>query len=289
MMKRTLLGLFLLWSSIQATAEDQQGMTVEEFTASLRYQQGSIDLPGGKASLRLSSAFRYLDPDDSRRVLEDAWGNPDGTGTLGMLVPTDVSVLDGDGWAVVITYDEDGHVLDEDADAIDYDDLLGDMQDEVADASEVRVREGFDAFALVGWAEPPRYDKATKKMYWAKELKFGASEVNTLNYNVRVLGREGVLVLNAVATMDQLAHVRDRMGEVTAFSNFTAGDRYEDYDPDKDHVAAYGLAALVGGALAAKTGLLAKLGALLLAGKKLIVLLFVVVGGILARLFKRKT
>ena len=24
---------------------------------------------------------------------------------------------------------------------------------------------------LVGWAAPPRYDKATHKLYWAKELK----------------------------------------------------------------------------------------------------------------------
>jgi uncharacterized membrane-anchored protein len=33
---------------------------------------------------------------------------------------------------------------------------------------------------LGGWAEPPSYDKATHKMYWAKELAFGTGE-HTLN------------------------------------------------------------------------------------------------------------
>jgi hypothetical protein len=42
-------------------------------------------------------------------------------------------------------------------------------------------------------------------LYWARELKFGEQPVNTLNYNIRVLGRKGVLVLNFIANMDQQA------------------------------------------------------------------------------------
>ena len=45
-----------------------------------------------------------------------------------MILPAKLSPLSAEGWGVVITYDEDGHVSDEDADQINYADLLKDMQ-----------------------------------------------------------------------------------------------------------------------------------------------------------------
>ena len=91
-----------------------------------------------------------------------------------------------------------------------------------------------------------------------------------MNYNIRVLGRQGVLVLNAVAGMNQIATIREEMKKVTAFSEFTAGNRYTDYNSATDKTAEYGIAALVAGGAAAKLGLFGKLFALLLAFKKLI-------------------
>lgn len=205
-----------------------------------------------------------------------------------MLFPAKVGPTDEDSWGVVITYQDDGHISDEDADSIDYAELLENMQAETAQASEERVQAGYQPISLVGWAEVPRYDEYTKKMYWAKELKFGEGGDNTLNYNVRVLGREGVLVLNAVAGTNQLSIVKDSMQDVIAFSNFTEGNRYADFDPDTDNVAAYGLAALVGGTLAAKTGLFAKLLALLIVGKKFIIIFLIALGVFLKKMFNRK-
>ena len=53
-------------------------------------------------------------------------------------------------------------------------------------------------------------------------------------------------------------------------AQFDAGQRYADFNEDTDKTAAYGLAALVGGGLAAKSGLLAKLALLLAKGWKLV-------------------
>ena len=65
------------------------------------------------------------------------------------------------------------------------------------------------------------------------------------------------------------------MRQVTAFTDFTPGNRYTDFDSKTDKVAEYGLAALVAGGVASKLGLFGKLVALLLAFKKvLLVLLF---------------
>jgi uncharacterized membrane-anchored protein len=169
-----------------------------------------------------------------------------------------------------VTYDEDGHVADDEADSIKYDELLKTIQQELVDANPERQKQGYAAMTLVNWAETPRYDKSSHKLYWAQELRTDGAPVNTLNYNIRVLGRKGVLVLNAVASMDQLAAIREEMKLVTAVSDFTSGNRYTDFNSTTDKVAEYGLAALVAGGVASKLGLFGKLLALLLAFKKLI-------------------
>lgn len=267
-------------SSIQAAEHDssQPQMTADEFVASLKFQSGKIDLPNGVATLDLPPSFRYLNPHDSNRVLVDAWGNPPGATTLGMIFPANESPLSQNGWGIIITYDEDGHVSDEDADAIKYDELLKDMQSTVSEANEERKKQGYAPISLVGWAETPSYDKANHKLYWAKELAFGDKQQHTLNYNIRVLGRQGVLVLNAVAGMDQISTIKTEMPRVLAATNFKAGNSYADFNNGTDKVAAYGIAALVAGGAAAKLGLFAKLLALLIAFKKLVLLGVIALG-----------
>jgi len=55
----------------------------------------------------------------------------------------------------------------------------------------------------------------------------------------------------------------------------------------QDKTAAYGLAALVAGGVAAKAGLFTKLLAVLLAAKKLIFVGVIGIGALLSRLFKK--
>lgn len=278
-------------SSIQAAESDgsQPRMTADEFVASLKFQSGKIDLPNGIAALELPPTFRYLNPEDSNRVLVNAWGNPPGETTLGMIFPADVSPVSKNAWGIVITYEEDGHVNDADADTIKYDELLKDMQSSVEQSNEERKKQGYAPISLIGWAETPSYDKANHKLYWAKELAFGDAQEHTLNYNIRVLGRKGVLVLNAVADMAQISTIKAEMPKVLASTNFNAGHNYADFDASTDKVAAYGIAALVAGGVAAKLGLFAKLFALLIAFKKAILIGLIAIGvGIKKMLGMRK-
>jgi uncharacterized membrane-anchored protein len=255
--------------------------------ASLNPQAGLIELPNGVARLEVPEEFRYLDPADTQEFLEQGWGNPNGSGTLGMLLPTETDLFGVEGWGVVISYREDGHVDDRDAQEIDYKELLASMQEAETEANKKRSQQGYDPVHLVGWAEPPHYDVNTKKLYWAKELKFGTSTEHTLNYGVRVLGRKGVLVLNAVAGMPQLPAIKERMEQVVAIAEFNEGHRYRDYDARVDRLAGYGIAALIGGKVAAKAGLLAKLGASLVAFKKVVLLGLAAIGGAIAKVFRR--
>ena len=167
-------------------------------------------------------------------------------------------------------------------------DLLKDMKEGTQESNADRKTAGYPTMELVGWAEQPHYDASGKRLYWAKELAVENIKVNTLNYDIRVLGREGYLSLNAVADMRDLARVNDGMKKILPMAQFDAGNTYADYNPSTDKLAAYGLAALVGGGIAAKAGLFAKLGVLLLAGKKFIVLILLAIGGVFKKMFGKK-
>lgn len=269
-------------------AQDEE-ISMEEamrrFEASLVPQSGDVVLPGEIATLYLSEEFRYLTPESTSRVLEDAWGNPPGSETLGMIYPVNAGILTDEGWGVVISFSDDGYVSDEDAEGIDYDELLSNLQDGILEGNADREEQGYSTYELVGWAAPPRYDMQNKKLYWAQELAFVGSPDHTLNYNIRVLGRRGVLVLNAVASVSQMATVERDMQQVIAQVDFNPGHGYADYEEGTDKIAEYGLGALILGGVAAKAGIFKWLLALILAGKKFVFIGVVALIALLRKLF----
>ena len=278
-MKLRLLAALLLAASFAfaadpAVAPDPAARmdAAKKIADGLTYRKGDTVLGDGLAKISVPAEFRYLDGKDTETLLTKLWGNPKGSGTLGALVPADFDPLGGESWLVVITFDEDGFVKDDEAAKIDYTKMLADMQESTREASKEREKEGYGSVELVGWAKPPRYDAASHKLYWAKELKFGGEKSNTLNYNIRMLGRHGVLVLNAVAGMAQLPQVEKASPALLAMVNFEEGHRYADFNASTDKVATYGLAALVAGGLAAKAGFFKLLWVGILAFKKFIII-----------------
>jgi uncharacterized membrane-anchored protein len=276
----------------EATPEATEADPSAAFMAGLKPQTGTIDLPGGKARMNLPDDLYYLSADDARKVIVEGWGNPPqmASGVLGMVVPTALNPLSQEGWGVVITYSDEGHVSDEDATKLDYAALMKDMQEGEAEENEARRKAGYEAVRTVGWAEPPHYDNGSHKIYWAKDLAFGdGSDVShTLNYAIRVLGREGVLELNAVAGLELLPKMRTEMQEVVGVTEFTDGNRYADYKPGSDKLAAYGIAGLIAGSVAAKKGLFALIGIFLLKFWKLLAVGAVALVAGLGKLFGRK-
>ncbi len=265
----------------------EEEAAIAEFESQLDFRQGRVELPGGVAALDVPETFRYLPPEQAERILVEAWGNPPGTKTLGMLFPADVSPLAAEGWGVVITYSDDGHVDDSDAASIDYDALLKQMKEDSESDNKERAKQGYEPAMLVGWAAPPRYEASSRKLYWARELSFPSAGEHTLNYDVRVLGREGVLSLNAVSGMSKLPDIESRMKEVMSFADFKPGQRYADYKEGTDRTAAYGIGALVAGKLAAKAGFFKLILGALVAGKKFAFLALAGVVAIVARLLRR--
>ena len=270
----------------QLTEEQKQFFQwAQNLWDSLDPKKGEVKLPNNVATLQVPDSFYYLSPTDADKVLVEIWGNPPGQTTLGMLFPEGTTPFDDDSWGVTIEYEEDGFVKDEDADEIDYEKLLAQMQDDARAASEQRVAAGYEAIELVGWAAQPHYNKEQHKLHWAKELKFGDNEPNTLNYNIRVLGRKGVLILNFIAGMDQKPLIDQNLDPVLAMAEFDQGFRYEDFNPELDKVAAYGIGALVAGKVLAKTGMIA---AAVLFLKKFGIFILIGLGALFGKVLKRK-
>jgi uncharacterized membrane-anchored protein len=257
--------------------------------AKLAYQHGDVPIEGGMATLHLGDELRFLGPAEAKKVFVDAWDNPPDDTVLGMIVPADTSPLHPEkGWGVLVTFSADGYVEDDDAEDIDYDELLEEMQKATLDANPERERQGYAALRLIGWAETPHYDAATHRLYWAQQLATNGAPGTSLNYAIRVLGRKGVLELNAVAPMEMLPDIKPAMEQVLSRVEFEAGHRYEDFDPDIDQVAAYGIGGLIAGNVLLKTGVFAGLLKILIAAKKFLILGVLALGAGIKAWFSRK-
>lgn len=262
MKKTVVLIAFIMYSFLcKAQEGDSTYFTVyDSIENTFHYQHGEIALPNGIGKVVVPAGYKYLDGAQAIHVLVDLWGNPkEDQNSLGFLLPEEQDVMDNDGFVFNIEYEEIGYVKDDDAEDIDYADLLKEMQKEATDVNAERVKNGFEAITIVGWASPPYYDKDKKILHWAKEIKFGNAEVNTLNYNIRVLGRKGVLVINAISAMPVLAKVKKDIPAVMTAVQFNEGFQYKNYDSSVDEVAAWTIGGLVAGKVLAKVGFFALL------------------------------
>ncbi len=237
----------------------------------LAYLDGTVAvrLTTGKecAKIALPEGWRYLQGEDARLVLEKAWGNPPSPGVCGMAVPPEQDVFAAESWAVVVHYEDTGHIDDADAKSMDYDELLADMKADDKKDNADRKKMGYDALHLKGWAEAPKYDANEKKLYWATRLSEESAKEDTLNYHVRALAREGVLVMTGVAPAQNLGRVATGMKSLLAGTSLNAGYRYDEYKPGTDKLAAYGIGGLIAGKVLLKGGffkLLLKGGAFVL-------------------------
>ncbi|MES2267814.1 MAG: DUF2167 domain-containing protein [Bacteroidota bacterium] len=264
-------------------AQDSTALQTAAIESSFKYQHGTIAIGNGIATITVPAGFKYLDSAQAFKVLTKFWGNPETPNmTLGFILPENQGVMDAHGYVFNVQYDALGYVKDDDANEINYDDLLTKLQTETNEENANRKKEGYEPITIVGWAAKPYYDSSRHILHWAKEVKFGTDSINTLNYNVRVLGRKGVLVLNAISTMQEINAVKAGVPHVLSIVNFTNGNKYSDFDSGIDKVAAWTIGGLVAGKILAKVGFFA----LILKFWKIVAVGFVALGSFIRKLFK---
>ncbi len=237
-----LCALFLLNSSYAQDDELYENDTIEENTEEISNAElqeliqqftiidslsklmnpdstGTKTISDGKVTITIPQGFYFLDAKDSKILLEEMWGNPPSDDTEAMLVTKDGyfgdSVI-----AITMQYTNDGHIEDKDAEDINYDELLEEMQTSAEANNPQRIEMGYNPISIIGWASTPFYDQVSKKLHWAKEAKFGDAEENTLNYDLRILGREGSMDLTFIAGINQLDDVKNSINTIMGGSYF---------------------------------------------------------------------
>ena len=252
----------------------------------LRFLDGQVDI-GTNAQAALPPGYRYLGGADARFLVEEVWGNLPDPGVIGAIVPC-VNDEPDDTWAVVVSYNDDGHVEDDDAADMDYAELLADMQSGEAEVNAERKKRQLPTLNLVGWADTPSYDAATHRLHWSKKLAVEGESQHTINYDIRVLGRTGTLELSAIGLESDLPKLQAGMNQLLGVVEFKDGHRYDQFDDSVDKVAAYGIGGLIAGKMAMKVGLFAKLALVFAKFGKVIVIGLIGLGALLVRVFKRK-
>jgi uncharacterized membrane-anchored protein len=285
-----LLGFAILVASAAAFAESTPAAPPAA-AETYHWQLGPkpIDL-GHEVELQLPQGYVYLGMPDADRLLKKN-GSFNNQNVVGLVVAADEKQQ----WAVIIDYEETGHV--DDKEKIDAPELMKSIREGTDEGNKQRVENGFSELHIGDWTEEPHYDRATHRLVWA--LPVTDKDGTSINFNTRVLGRRGVVSLNLVSGPETIAAEKVNAATLLAATSFKKGARYEEFDKKTDKVAEYGLMGLIlggaglGAAKLVKVGILAKLlaplGKFLAVAWKAVIAFFVAIGAGIKRIFGGKT
>jgi uncharacterized membrane-anchored protein len=254
---------FAFLAALPGAAWAQSSDRSEEFAKQPGWTAGpTIGSLGVRAVITVPEGYMFLDQNATKRLLEQNQNVPGGD-ELGAVL----RVHGDDYWFAIFEYSDDGHVDDSDRDSIDAGALMKNMLEGNKQSNEERRERGWTPVNLDGWHRQPYYDSATNNLTWATRLSSEGGPPN-INHSVRLLGRTGVMSVQLVADSEMIATSTTEFNEVLTGFTFNSGQKYAEFRQG-DKLAGYGLAALIGGGVAAtaiKTGFLKKFWKLLVFG-----------------------
>jgi uncharacterized membrane-anchored protein len=281
------------WSSLPAFAQQNAGDPgkAERIEADRKAAFAAADKAAvnGPAKIRISDqadfalpqGYVYVPQPEAGQLMR-ANGNNSGKSLLGLVFPA----TSGQSWWATVEFKNSGYVKDDEAKNWDADELLKNLQEGTEAANADRVERGFPEIEVTGWVERPAYDAQTRRLVWSANVrgKSDTSDQGSINYNTYVLGREGYISLDLITSPQSVAVDQTFANELLASIDFVDGKKYSDFDAATDHIAEFGIAALVGGIAVKKLGLLAAAGVFLLKIWKLAAVGLVAVGAAARRI-----
>ncbi len=231
---------------------------------------------GGYAEIKVPEGFAFADAAGTRKFLEMNQNIPGGT-ELGTVISMN------EGWFMVFEFDECGYVKDDEKKSLDADKMMEAMKEGNKAANEERTKRGWKPIHLVGWTTPPHYNEATHNLEWGRRLQ--ADDGESVNYDIRLLGRKGVMKVILVADPKQMGTALPEVRKLLDGFSFKDGQKYAEYRQG-DKIAKYGLTALVVGGVAAGA---AKFGLFKYLGKFIIIIGVAIAAGFkkIVGLFRR--
>ena len=238
---------------------------------------------GAQANINLPEGFTYVPQAETNRLLK-SWGNGEDPDILGSIWG------DGD-WFVVIEFDAEGYIRDEEAKDWDVDAMLDNYKEGTEQQNVARREQGQPELEITGWVQKPTYDASKHLLVWSMSSKHKDAPADAeqgINYNTFALGREGYITLNLVTNLKDVEAQKPIAQQLLAAVEYNEGKRYADFNESTDKVAEYGIAALVGGVAAKKLGLFAALGVLVLKFWKIGLIALAGLGVVIAKFFGKK-
>ena len=213
----------------------------------------TAELGGKTAKITFGEPYVFCGAQDAIAIMRSMGNLADET-TVGFLAPKE------DDWFLLFEYNEEGYIKNADQEDLDAEAILENVRIGTEKANEYRKEQGYSPLNIVGWHTRPQYDSATNNLVWAiiAESEEQGQMSQVINYNMRLLGREGYMSVCLVADPAQLDLIKPDADELIRGFEFQKGKKYSEY-VQGDKVAKYGLAALVAGgagATAVKFGLL---------------------------------
>lgn len=275
--------LTLSFLTVSLRADTTPGPVTKEING-VKVTYGPTTVKLGKvAEIKLPEGFEFIGPDSLERYLE-LTQNPRSGNEVGVINAPN-------GWTMFFEYQDVGYIKDNEKNDLDAEKLYKQLDEGTQNSNPERKARGWAEQKMRGWAAKPYYDEKTKNLKWA--FKFSTSrdqyQAITVNENIRLLGRGGVMEVTLACSDPDFKMLEPEADKLLTDFRYVSGQTYAEFKSG-DKIAKYGLAALVvggAGAVAAKTGLLAKLGVLLVKGGKAIIFVFVAIFAGIARFFKK--
>jgi len=276
-MRSSNISAVLILTAIAASA-----VYAQDKSPSVKLVKGpaSINLDGNEGVLNLPKGYIFIDKATSEMLLKKH-GEPVGDHLMGM-VSEDKDDLQ---WMGILEYEPSGYIKDDEADHLDADGLLTSIKEGTEEANEERKKNGAAPMDVVGWFNPPQYDRNSHFLAWSIIGKDAEQKEPTVNFNALELGRYGYISCTVVGDKADAPLLQSKLGVLESSVKFVKGHDYASFR-EGDAVSKVTMAGLItGGAAAAaygaaKVGLLGKIGVLLLGLKKgLIVILAAMAAG----------
>lgn len=273
------LAAFLLLAPLPAGADDAIP-TAEQRQAELDKLNwisaaGHYELTQSHSHIDLPEGYYLLLGEDAARY--DTLSNGvDASGTEAIVFNN------ADHTAVYFVFFDKGFVKDDDWAEVDADDFLKQMQEQELKRNSERVRQGVDYLLIDGWKETPRFDSASHTAYWATSLSNAMNR--WINASAVRLARNGYHYVIWVGDDASFTGSSNSLATVMGLHAYDDGYRYADH-VDGDRLAGIGIGALTASILGVKFGgsyLWALLGGVLFFGKKILVVVALIVGGFAA-------
>jgi len=290
-MKPILLALCMVVASSSAWAQPNAAAQAEMQAAVDAANKAAVAGPTeiklvDQATLKLPDGLMYIPAAQAGRLLA-AMGNRVGDNLLGVVVSPAADA----NWFVVLRFFKSGYIKDDEAKEWKTEELLANLKEGTEEGNKERRSRGISEIEVVGWVEAPKYDAGTHRLVWSLESKEKGAPANTergVNYNTYALGRDGYVSMNLVTALKKIDAERPVAHQLLAALQYNGGKQYGDFNSATDHVAEFGLAALVGGVAAKKLGLFALAFAFLLKFAKVIGIAAIGIAAVAVKFFRRK-